>query len=321
MTVKQNLAFIFPGQGSQQVGMLQELTNNHAIARLTFDEASAALGYDVLSLSINGPEEQLNQTEYTQPALLTASVALYRIWEQSSPVKPAMMAGHSLGEYSALVCAGSLAFTDAVQLVAARGRFMQSAVPQGTGAMAAIIGLEPAQVDELCREAAEGEVVSPANINALGQIVIAGHKAAVERAVLQAKAKGAKLAKLIPVSVPSHCALMKPAAEQLRVRLSETTIQTPHYPLIHNADVKMHQQADAIRQALAEQLYSPVRWVETMQFFANAGITQVLELGPGKVLTGLNKRIDNRIETLPLYDEASLQQALAAMEKMNESIN
>jgi [acyl-carrier-protein] S-malonyltransferase len=309
----QHLAFVFPGQGSQQVGMLQELTTNYAIARQTFDEASSALGYDMLTLATQGPEEKLNQTEYTQPALLTAGVAVYRVIQQLHPTIPAIMAGHSLGEYTALVCANSLSFSDAVQLVAERGRLMQEAVPQGIGAMAAIIGLEPAQVETVCHEAAQGEIVAPANINAIGQIVISGHKAAVERAVVIAKTMGAKIAKLIPVSVPSHCDLMRPAAEKLMVRLAATDIKAPNCTLIHNADVTAHQQADQIRQVLAAQLYSPVRWVETIQTFAQKGITRILELGPGKVLTGLNKRIDSNIETLPIYDEATLQQAFVAM--------
>lgn len=309
----QHLAFVFPGQGSQQVGMLQELTTNYAIARQTFDEASTILGYDMLALATQGPEEKLNQTEYTQPALLTAGVAVYRVLQQLDNTKPAMMAGHSLGEYTALVCAGSLSFSDAVALVAERGRLMQAAVPQGTGAMAAIIGLEPAQIEAVCREAAQGEIVEPANINAVGQIVISGHKTAVERAVDIAKSTGAKIAKLIPVSVPSHCALMRPAAERFAAQLKAIDIKIPTTKLIHNADVTSHMQADDIRHILAAQLYSPVRWVETIQLFAKQGITRILELGPGKVLVGLNKRIDNNIETLPVYDEATLQQALNAI--------
>ena len=317
MTTKQNIAFIFPGQGSQQVGMLQELTNLYPVAKQTFAEASDTLGYDVLALALHGPEEQLNQTEYTQPALLTASVAIYRVWEQLSAVRPVLMAGHSLGEYSALVCANSLAFSDAVQLVAQRGRFMQAAVPQGVGAMAAIIGLEPEQVSLVCQEAAEGLIAEPANFNALGQIVISGHKEAIERAVILAKNKGAKLAKLIPVSVPSHCALMQPAAVELSTKLQAINFHKPQYPLLHNVDVSRHDEADAIRQVLAAQLYYPVRWVETVQKFAEAKISRILELGPGKVLAGLNKRIDANMETLSIYDETSLQQALAAVENVN----
>lgn len=305
-----HLAIVFPGQGSQQVGMLKELAISHPIVKQTFNEASQALGYDLFKLVMEGPEEQLNQTEFTQPALLTAGVAVYRVLQAQTSVKPAIMAGHSLGEYTALVCANSLAFAEAVTLVAERGQLMQAAVPAGIGAMAAIIGLETEIVQAICETAAQNEVVAPANINAIGQIVISGHIAAVERAVVLAKEQGAKIAKLIPVSVPSHCELMRPAAEKLKHYLQTVTISAPASCLIHNVDVQSHTAGDAISDVLAAQLYSPVRWVETIQYFAKQGITHILELGPGKILAGLNKRIDNQIVTLPVYDAASLQTAL-----------
>ncbi|MBY0545182.1 MAG: ACP S-malonyltransferase [Gammaproteobacteria bacterium] len=315
MSIDQQLAFIFPGQGSQHVGMMAALSRDHSIVRTCFQEASDALNYDLLSLCVDGPDEKLNQTEYTQPALLAAGVAVYRLWTNLSTVLPAFMAGHSLGEYTALVCAGSLDFAIAVNLVAERGCLMQEAVPAGTGAMAAIIGLEPAQVELVCKEAAQGAIVSAANINAIGQIVISGEKLAVERAVVLAKEQGAKLAKLIPVSVPSHCALMRPAAEKLLLRLADTDFLAPRTVLIHNADVKSHNEPQEVREVLAAQLYSPVRWVETIQHMVSKGVTRILELGPGKILAGLNKRIDASIETLPVYDDKSLEQALEQVSK------
>ncbi len=305
----QNVAIVFPGQGSQHVGMMQDLVTTYDVAKQTFEAASDILGYDMLSLALQGPEERLNQTEYTQPALLTASVAAWRVWQQQLDVVPTLMAGHSLGEYSALVCANSLAFADGLQLVAERGRLMQAAVPAGTGAMAAIIGLGLEDVTAACHEAAQGDVVAPANLNAIGQIVISGSTAAVNRAVDLCKSKGAKLAKTLPVSVPSHCDLMRPAALKLADTLAAIPFNTLQCRVIHNADVASHTDAPAIRHALVEQLYCPVRWIETMQYCANNGITTVIELGPGKVLAGLNKRIDNRLETLSVYDVATLHDA------------
>lgn len=320
--IKSQIAIVFPGQGSQEVGMLQALTTHHPLARLTFTEASDALGYDVLALATQGPAEQLNQTEYTQPALLTAGVAVYRVLQNLCPFTPAMMAGHSLGEYTALVCAESLNFSDAVKLVAERGRLMQAAVPAGIGAMAAIIGLDLATIQAICEKAAtetstvefpQKSIVAPANINAIGQVVISGHKSAVEQALVLAKEQGAKIAKLIPVSVPSHSDLMRPAAEKLQHYLQTITINTPNCTLIHNVDVASHQDAATIQQLLVEQLYSPVRWVETIQYFAQHGITNILELGPGKVLAGLNKRIVSDLPTLSVYDESSLDSALTLL--------
>lgn len=306
-----SVAFVFPGQGSQAVGMMAELGASHAVVRDTFAEASAALGYDLWQLTQNGPAEELNQTHITQPAMLTSGVAAWRVWQAQGGATPAVMAGHSLGEYTALVCAGALAFGDAVKLVAERGRFMQDAVPAGTGAMAAILGLEDAQVIEACASSAQGQVVSAVNFNSPGQVVIAGNTQAVERAVEAAKGMGAKRALLLPVSVPSHCALMQPAAERLAERLAQIDVNTPHIPVINNVDVSAATDPAAIRQALARQLYSPVRWVETVQKMATDGVTTLVECGPGKVLVGLNKRIVKDMKTYAIFDAASLNEALA----------
>ncbi|WP_127477368.1 ACP S-malonyltransferase [Sulfurivermis fontis] len=308
-----SLAFVFPGQGSQSVGMLAELAAAHPLVRDTFAEASAALGYDLWQLTQNGPADELNQTHITQPAMLTAGVATWRVWQEMNGKTPVVMAGHSLGEYTALVCAGALSFADGVALVAERGRYMQEAVPAGTGAMAAILGLEDAQVVEACAGAAQGQVVSAVNFNSPGQVVIAGHAAAVERAMEAAKAMGAKRALPLPVSVPSHCALMQPAAERLAQRLAGISVQLPQIPVINNVDVAVASDADTMRQALARQLYSPVRWVETVQKMAADGVDALVECGPGKVLVGLNKRIAKDMKTFAIVDTASLDEALAAL--------
>ncbi len=308
-----SLAFVFPGQGSQSVGMLAELAAAHDVVRATFAEASQALGYDLWQLTQAGPVEELNQTHITQPAMLTAGVAAWRVWQEKNGKAPAVMAGHSLGEYTALVCAGALAFADGVALVAERGRYMQEAGPAGTGAMAAILGLEDAQVVEACASAAQGQVVSAVNFNSPGQVVIAGHAAAVERAMEAAKAMGAKRALPLPVSVPSHCALMQPAAERLAQRLAGINLQVPQIPVINNVDVAVAADAAAIRQALARQLHSPVRWVETVQKMAADGVDALVECGPGKVLVGLNKRIAKDMKTFAIVDTASLDEALAAL--------
>lgn len=284
-------AYVFPGQGSQSVGMLADVATIYPLVTETFAEASVVLGYDLWQLVQQGPVEQLNETHRTQPALLTASVALFRILQQAGVPAPDYFAGHSLGEYSALVCAGVLDFADAVALVAARGEYMQQAVPTGVGGMAAIIGLTDDQVVAACAEVAADEVVAAVNFNSPGQVVIAGHSAAVARASEACKARGAKRALPLPVSVPSHCALMQPAAEQLAARLAQLTLQAPTIPVINNVDVAAEQQPDAIRDALVRQLYSPVRWTETVTWLAAQGVTEVIEIGPGKVLTGLNKRI------------------------------
>jgi [acyl-carrier-protein] S-malonyltransferase len=307
-----SLGFVFPGQGSQSVGMLGELAANQQEVIDTFVEASDALGIDLWKLTQDGPEEELNQTQITQPAMLTAGVAVWRAWLANGGKKPGVMAGHSLGEYSALVCADALAFADAVTLVADRGRFMQEAVPVGQGGMAAIIGLDDDAVAALCQQASEGDVLSPVNFNAPGQVVIAGSKAAVDRAVEQSKAAGAKRAIPLPVSVPSHCALMAPAAEKMRARLSEITINAPTIPVIHNVHVQSESDADAIRDALVKQIESPVRWVETINKIASDGVLTLVESGPGKVLAGLNRRINKETTTLPVFDVASLQEAIAA---------
>lgn len=303
-------AFVFPGQGSQTVGMLTELAATYPLVEETFREASDALGYDLWQLVSQGPAEELNKTWQTQPALLAASVAIYRVWQQQAGEQPALMAGHSLGEYSALVCAGVLNFADAVKLVELRGKLMQEAVPEGTGAMQAIIGLDDAAIRKACEESAQGQVVSPVNFNSPGQVVIAGNKEAVERAGAACKAAGAKRALPLPVSVPSHCALMKPAADKLAVALESITFNAPAVPVINNVDVKAETDAAAIRHALVRQLYSPVRWTESVEAMAAQGVTQLLEMGPGKVLTGLTKRIVDSLTAAAVNDTASLTAAL-----------
>lgn len=307
------LAFVFPGQGSQSVGMLADLAQQFPEVASTFQQASAALGYDLWQLTQNGPVEQLNETDKTQPAMLAAGVAVWRVWNAQGGPKPQFLAGHSLGEYTALVCAGALEFSDAVRLVADRGRFMQAAVPAGQGAMAAILGLEDAVVRAVCQEAAGNDVVSAVNFNSPGQVVIAGNAAAVQRAMELAKQKGAKRALPLPVSVPSHCALMLPAAERLEQRLAETKIQMPQIPVLNNVDVACPQDPTVIRAALVRQLHSPVRWVETISWLAAQGVNTCVEAGPGKVLAGLNKRIVKELETYPVYDATTLSQALAAI--------
>lgn len=303
-------AFVFPGQGSQTVGMLADLAAEHAIIEATFAQASQALGYDLWQLVQQGPAEELNKTWQTQPALLAASVALYRLWQQQGGVQPALLAGHSLGEYSALVCAEVIAFEDAIRLVELRGKLMQEAVPEGTGAMQAIIGLDDAAIRQACEESAQGQVVSPVNFNSPGQVVIAGNKEAVERAGAACKAAGAKRALPLPVSVPSHCALMKPATDKLAVALREITFQQPKVAVVNNVDVKCETDAQAIRDALVRQLYSPVRWTESVEFIAAQGVTQLFEVGPGKVLTGLTKRIVDTLTASAINDPIAFCAAL-----------
>ncbi|MBS6436982.1 MULTISPECIES: ACP S-malonyltransferase [Pantoea] len=303
-------AFVFPGQGSQTVGMLSELAATYPLVEATCREASDALGYDLWQLVSAGPAEELNKTWQTQPALLAASVAIYRVWQQQGGAQPTLMAGHSLGEYSALVCAGVLDFADAIKLVELRGKLMQEAVPEGTGAMQAIIGLDDASIRKACEESAQGQVVSPVNFNSPGQVVIAGNKEAVERAGAACKAAGAKRALPLPVSVPSHCALMKPAADKLAVALEEIAFNAPSVPVVNNVDVKCESDAAAIRHALVRQLYSPVRWTESVEFMASQGVTQLLEMGPGKVLTGLTKRIVDSLTAAAVNDPTSLSAAL-----------
>ena len=300
-------AMVFPGQGSQTVGMLAELAGNYPIVQETFKQASEVLGYDLWQLVQEGPAEELNKTWQTQPALLTASVAVYRVWQQKYPeLKPEVMAGHSLGEYSALVCAGVLDFQDAVKLVELRGKLMQQAVPEGAGAMYAIIGLDNDAIINACKQAEQGEVVSAVNFNSPGQVVIAGAKAAVERAAALCKEAGAKRALPLAVSVPSHCALMKPAADQLSVSLESITLKAPVVAVLNNVDVKAETDAVAIRNALVRQLYSPVRWTETVEKMAQNGVEVLVEVGPGKVLNGLAKRIVDSLQAVSVNDVKSL---------------
>jgi [acyl-carrier-protein] S-malonyltransferase len=285
-------AFIFPGQGSQSVGMLADLNATYPIVQQTFEQASDILHYDLWKLSQNGPKESLNQTEKTQPALLAASVALWRIWQDQGGSQPSFMAGHSFGEYSALVCAGALAYEDAVSLAQDRGRFMQAAVPEGEGAMAAILGLKDEQVIEACK--AQAQIVSAVNFNAPGQVVIAGNYAGVEAAIAEAKKLGAKMAIKLPVSVPSHSSLMKPAADKMAERLKDVTITVPKIAIIHNVDTSIKTQASDIATALVLQLHNPVQWVATIEKMIAEGVTTLIECGAGKVLTGLNKRISRQ---------------------------
>ncbi len=295
-----SLAFVFPGQGSQALGMLAEHGAGQPAIRDTFAEASAVLGYDLWALCQEGPEAQLNQTDKTQPAILCASIALWRLWLADGGVRPAFVAGHSLGEYSALVAAGSLPFTDAVKLVELRGQLMQQAVPAGTGGMAAILGLDDADVLAACDEAAEGEVVSAVNFNAPGQVVIAGSAAAVDRAIDACKARGAKRAMPLPVSVPSHCELMRPAAERFAGAITAIDWHAPEIALVQNVSAAVVADLDTLKRDLLAQLYSPVRWVETIVALSERGVTELVECGPGKVLSGLNKRCVKGINTFNL---------------------
>ncbi|MGB5540955.1 MAG: ACP S-malonyltransferase [Gammaproteobacteria bacterium] len=308
------LAMVFPGQGSQSVGMLGELAGEYPQVSETFEAASDVLGYDLWALVQHGPEEQLNQTDRTQPAMLAAGAAVWRVWQVRGGALPAVMAGHSLGEYTALVCAGAMEFGAAIALVAERGRCMQHAVPSGVGAMAAILGLDDDAVAAVCADTAAGEIVSPVNYNSPGQVVIAGHAAAVERAVEAARAAGARRAVTLPVSVPSHCALMEPAAELFAAHLAGANISPPAIPVIQNVDARPHSDPAAIRENLKRQLYSPVQWVRTVLAMRTQGVTRIVEAGPGKVLAGLNKRIDKTINNATVLDPVSLDAALAGNE-------
>lgn len=305
-----NLAFVFPGQGSQSVGMLAELAAAYPSVKNTFDEASQYLGRDLWELSQQGPEVELNRTENTQPALLAASVAVWRVWQEARGPLPAQLAGHSLGEYSALVCADVLTLADAAALVAERGRLMQNAVPQGVGAMAAILGAEDAQIAAVCLDVAGAQIVSPANFNSPGQTVIAGHAEAVDRALARLAELGVRKAIKLPVSVPSHCALMLGAAEQLAAHIKTLTWQLPKIPVIQNADARSFESIEEIQAALVRQLYMPVRWTECVLALETSGATRLLECGPGKVLSGLNKRISKTIESRAIGAPSDLQQAL-----------
>jgi [acyl-carrier-protein] S-malonyltransferase len=307
-----SIAFVFPGQGSQQVGMMEGFAD-HPVVKETFVEASDALGEDLWQLVQQGPAEALSLTRNTQPLMLAAGVATWRAWQAADGATPAYLAGHSLGEYSALVAGGAIAFRDAVPLVRFRAEAMQEAVAAGVGAMAAVIGGDDDAIAEACREAAQGEVVEPVNFNGPGQVVIAGNKAAVERAMAAAKARGAKRAVLLPVSAPFHSSLLAPAAERLARRLADVALVEPSIPDVHNVDVAMHAAPDEIRAALARQAASPVRWSETVRWLAGQGVTNVVECGPGKVLAGLARRIDDRLQAFALTDDAAIADARAAL--------
>ena len=307
--MSKTFSMVFPGQGSQAVGMLADLAQEFGCVADSFSEASSVLSMDLWQLVQEGPAEELNKTRNTQPAMLAAGVAVWRAWQEAGGPLPAHMAGHSLGEYTALVCSGALAFSDAVGLVAERGRLMQEAVPEGQGAMAAILGLGDDQVRAVCEEAAAGDVVEAVNFNAPGQVVIAGSAVAVDRAVDRAKKAGARRALPLPVSVPSHCSLMLPAAEKLAQRLAEVTFGKPRIPVIHNVSAAPEPDSARIRELLAAQLHSPVRWVESIEAIRDAGDRLVLEAGPGKVLTGLTKRIDKSVAGLAVFDAAGIEAA------------
>lgn len=306
----QSLALVFPGQGSQQVGMLRELAERYSVVRTSFEEASDALGYDLWQVVQEGPADALNATACTQPALLTASVAIWRVWQELEGPRPSAMAGHSLGEYSAMVCAGVMSFAEGVRLVRLRGDAMQAAVPVGEGAMAAILGLDDAAVEQACADAAQGEVVSAVNYNAPGQVVIAGGSAAVERAIAACQAAGAKRAMALPVSVPSHCALMAPAAERLAEALAGIELRAPRYTVFQNVDAQAHADTETLRTRLIEQLYRPVRWTSCVEAMVEGGAEVFIECGPGKVLTGLGKRIARGSKGLAVNDPDSLEAAL-----------
>ncbi len=307
-------AMVFPGQGSQSVGMLAELAEKFPVVQATFQQASEALGYDLWQLVQEGSAEELNKTWQTQPALLTASVAIFRVWQETYPkATPALLAGHSLGEYSALVCAGVIDFKTAVKLVELRGKLMQEAVPAGTGAMYAIIGLDNESIAKACKEAEQGSVVSPVNFNSPGQVVIAGEKEAVERAGALCKEAGAKRALPLAVSVPSHCALMKPAAEKFAQTLALTEFKAPLFPVLNNVDVTALEEPEMIRDALIRQLYSPVRWTEIVETMAKEQVEVLLEMGPGKVLAGLAKRINKELNAVSVNDSTSLESAFTAL--------
>ena len=311
MTANNKLAIVFPGQGSQSIGMLQELATTETIVEEIFARASTVLAYDLWQIVAEGPETKLNSTEITQPALLAASYAVWKIWQQKSQQSPALLAGHSLGEYTALVCADVIPFETAIRLVAERGRCMQAAVPAGVGAMAAVLGLDDETVNKVCEQLSAKEMVAAANYNSPGQIVIAGHQQAVEQAVSACKEAGAKRALILPVSVPSHCLLMRAAADEFSRTLNEIDFSDATIPVIQNVDAQARISADAIRPALLEQLYKPVQWVNSIETMRTKNINRIIECGPGKVLAGLIKRIDRGIETQCIQDQASLDKALA----------
>lgn len=307
------LAFVFPGQGSQKVGMLAEIAAAFPVVQDTFGEASEALGYDVWELIQAGPQDELNLTEKTQPILLTSSVALWRVWQQRGGTQPSLLAGHSLGEFSALVCAGTIGFADAVKLVRARGQFMQTAVPVGEGAMAAVLGMDDAQLLQICRDAsAQGGVVEAVNFNSPGQIVIAGTVAAVDRAIELCKAAGSKRAMPLPVSAPFHTSLMRPAGDKLQEAMAGLSFSAPKIPVVHNVNARPETDPEKIKAILFEQIFSPVQWTDCVNYMAQQGIVAAVECGPGKVLGGLIKRIDKSINSFSIEDSAGLEAALSA---------
>lgn len=307
------IAFVFPGQGSQSVGMMSAFYEASDTVRDTFGEASEALGFDLWKLVSEGPEEQLNQTDNTQPAMLASGVACWRAWNEAGGSDASVMAGHSLGEYTALCCAGVIEFADAIKLVAERGRLMQSAVPPGVGAMAAVLGLDDDAVRAVCEKAADGHVLQAVNYNSPGQVVIAGNAEAVERAITVAKDAGARRALKLPVSVPSHCDLMQPAAMALGAYMQNLVFAEPITPVLHNVSATVSGDADEAKDALVRQLYSPVLWVDTVNNLLGQGVTGIIEMGPGKVLTGLNKRINKGVGSMAVFDPASMDKALAAL--------
>ena len=309
-----HLAFVFPGQGSQKVGMLADLSSQYSLVAETFSEASSALGYDLWDLVQNGSQDDINLTERTQPLLLTASIAIWRVWQHKGGAQPVLMAGHSLGEWSALVCAGVVAFGDAVKLVQQRGKFMQEAVPAGQGAMAAIIGLDDASIIDACKQAEQGEVVAAVNFNSPGQVVIAGAAGAVERASALCKEAGAKRALPLPVSAPFHTSLMRPAAEKLAAQIYNTSFSTPDIPVVHNVTAEPESNPEKIKALMIEQIFSAVRWVDCVNTLSARGIATTIECGPGKVLSGLNKRINKDLNTLSIETPEEL---LGALETFN----
>ena len=308
-----SLAFVFPGQGSQSIGMLDQLATEYQLVQETFIEASDALGYDIWELVTSGPDVALNQTERTQPAMLAAGIAVWRVWQSLTNIHPGYLAGHSLGEYTALVAAGALSFTDAIKLVEMRGQLMQQAVPEGQGAMAAILGLDDNAVKMICIDAADEQVVEAVNFNSPGQVVIAGNVEAVTKATELAKEQGAKRALLLSVSVPSHCALMKPAAEKLAEAITDTPVHKTRIPVLHNVNVSAAADENEIKALLIQQLHNPVRLVETIQALSDKGVDKIVECGPGKVLAGLTKRIDKTITGLPVFDQRSLEKAVQVL--------
>mgnify|MGYP003950219413 FL=1 len=310
MTNEINLAIVFPGQGSQSIGMMDNIISSDPEIQKIFNTASEILGYNILEIISEGPKEKLNQTEITQPAILLTSYALWFLWEKKSKIKPTVLAGHSLGEYTALLCAGVINLEEAVNLVSERGKSMQRSVPCDTGAMAAILGLNDKVLEKICIDVSKDEIVSVANYNSPGQVVISGHKKAVENVIDAAKEAGAKKAILLPVSVPSHCMLMKKSADEFSQFLNDVTFNDPEIPILQNVDAKIKMRADEIKPVLLEQLYKPVRWIDSIKEINSLGVTRIIECGPGKVLCGLIKRIEGSFELFSVYDQSSLENTL-----------